>query len=179
MTLRKSLIVLDVVIIALAIVVVFSLMAGRNSKKHYYQNAHEAYLKAEQAAASWDTGSEPGKLYEVSSLYRIVFDDYPDSRWADDAIYRLASNIDPSEEEAIILYRKQGNFPSRQTILSNELVFNAGFFLFLLIRIYLPQIYRHEKFMDFAFLNTVMRTASFPRDGSGVNQVGPQFEYQP
>lgn len=63
---------------------------------------------------------------------------------------------------SIILYKKQGNFPRRQTILSNELVFNAGFFLFLLIRIYLPQIYRHEKFMDFAFLNAVMRTASFP-----------------
>lgn len=63
---------------------------------------------------------------------------------------------------SIILYRKQRSFPSRQAILSNELIFNAGFFFFLLIRIYLPQIYRHEKFMDFAFMNAVMRTASFP-----------------
>lgn len=63
---------------------------------------------------------------------------------------------------SIILYKKQGNFPKKAVILSNELVFAAGFFFFLLIRIYLPEIYRHEKFMDFAFLNAVMRTPSFP-----------------
>ncbi|HWQ48634.1 MAG TPA: DUF2298 domain-containing protein [Methanosarcina sp.] len=61
-----------------------------------------------------------------------------------------------------IVYRKQRNLPEKKILLSNELVFAAGFFFFLIVRMYLPEIYRHEKFMDFAFLNAVMRTSSFP-----------------
>ncbi|AKB56073.1 hypothetical protein A9239_05075 [Methanosarcina sp. A14] len=61
-----------------------------------------------------------------------------------------------------IVYRKQRTLPEKKILLSNELVFAASFFFFLLIRMYLPKIYRHEKFMDFAFLNAVMRTSSFP-----------------
>ncbi len=60
------------------------------------------------------------------------------------------------------LYKKQSHFPTKKVLLANELVFTGGFFFFLLVRIYLPEIYRHEKFMDFAFLNAVMRTSSFP-----------------
>jgi len=63
---------------------------------------------------------------------------------------------------SIIFYRKQGTLPEKKVLLSNELVFAAGFFFFLFVRMYLPEIYRHEKFMDFAFLNAVMRTSSFP-----------------
>ncbi|MDW5549371.1 DUF2298 domain-containing protein [Methanosarcina sp.] len=61
-----------------------------------------------------------------------------------------------------IIYRKQRILPEKKVLFSNELVFAAGFFLFLLIRMHLPEIYRHEKFMDFAFLNAVTRTSSFP-----------------
>jgi YYY domain-containing protein len=63
---------------------------------------------------------------------------------------------------SIILYRKQKLFPGRKTLIINELVFASGFFFFLLVRVYLPEIYMHEKFMDFAFLNTAIRTTSFP-----------------
>ncbi|HEY3360488.1 MAG TPA: DUF2298 domain-containing protein [Methanosarcina sp.] len=63
---------------------------------------------------------------------------------------------------SIIIYRKQRTLPKKEILLSNELVFATGFFFFLLVRMYLPEIYRHEKFMDFAFLNAVMRTSSFP-----------------
>lgn len=63
---------------------------------------------------------------------------------------------------SIILYRKQQFFPSRNILLMNELVFASGFFFFLVVRMYLPEIYKHEKFMDFAFLNVVIRTTSFP-----------------
>jgi YYY domain-containing protein len=63
---------------------------------------------------------------------------------------------------SIIVYRKQRTLPEKKVLLSNELVFAAGFFFFLFIRMHLPEIYRHEKFMDFAFLNAVMRTSSFP-----------------
>ncbi|RXA16826.1 hypothetical protein EQO05_13485 [Methanosarcina sp. MSH10X1] len=61
-----------------------------------------------------------------------------------------------------IVYRKQRILPEKKVLLSNELVFAAGFFFFLFIRMYLPEIYGHEKFMDFAFLNAVMGTSSFP-----------------
>ncbi len=63
---------------------------------------------------------------------------------------------------SILVYRKQRILPEKKLLLSNELVFAAGFFFFLIVRMYLPEIYRHEKFMDFAFLNAVMRTSSFP-----------------
>lgn len=63
---------------------------------------------------------------------------------------------------SIILYRKQRVFPNRKIVITNELLFASGFFFFLLVRMYLPQIYRHEKFMDFAFLNAVTNTTSFP-----------------
>ncbi len=63
---------------------------------------------------------------------------------------------------SVSLYKKQRNFPTKKILLVNELVFTGSFFFFLLVRIYLPEIYRHEKFMDFAFLNAVMRTSSFP-----------------
>lgn len=63
---------------------------------------------------------------------------------------------------SITVYRKQRILPEKKILLSNELVFAAGFFFFLFVRMYLPEIYRHEKFMDFAFLNAVMRTSSFP-----------------
>ncbi|WP_440946992.1 DUF2298 domain-containing protein [Methanosarcina sp. T3] len=60
------------------------------------------------------------------------------------------------------LYWKKKIFPERRVLLINELVFLAGFFFFLLVRVHLPEIYMHEKFMDFAFLNAVIRTSSFP-----------------
>ncbi len=61
-----------------------------------------------------------------------------------------------------ILYRKQRLLPSRKILIMNELVFVSGFFFFLLVRVHLPEIYMHEKFMDFAFLNAVIKTTSFP-----------------
>lgn len=61
-----------------------------------------------------------------------------------------------------IVYRKRRILPEKKILLSNELVFAAGFFFFLIVRMYLSEIYRHEKYMDFAFLNAVMRTTSFP-----------------
>lgn len=63
---------------------------------------------------------------------------------------------------SIILYRKKQVFPNRKILIMNELVFVSGFFFFLIVRMYLSEIYRHEKFMDFAFLNAVMKTTSFP-----------------
>jgi YYY domain-containing protein len=63
---------------------------------------------------------------------------------------------------SVYVYRKKRYFPKKKAILANELVFAAAFFFFLVIRIHIPKIYMHEKFMDFAFLNAVMRTSFFP-----------------
>lgn len=63
---------------------------------------------------------------------------------------------------SICVYRKQRYFPDKKILLSSELTFAAAFFFFLAIRYYIPRIYMHEKFMDFAFLNALIRTASFP-----------------
>ena len=100
---RKLHIIIDVLIAIVVIVIIISLVSGRDSL--YYQDAQKVYSKAEKAAASLDL-SKPENIYKLSNLYREVFDKYPDSRWADDAVYRLASRIDPTEEEAIILYRR-------------------------------------------------------------------------
>jgi len=63
---------------------------------------------------------------------------------------------------SIGLYWKKRIFPARKVLLVNELVFLAAFFFFLIIRVHLPEIYMHEKFMDSAFLNAIIRTSSFP-----------------
>jgi YYY domain-containing protein len=63
---------------------------------------------------------------------------------------------------SFFVYRKQRYFPDKKILLSNELIFAAAFLFFLIVRLYIPQIYMHEKFMDFAFLNAMIRTASFP-----------------
>ncbi len=63
---------------------------------------------------------------------------------------------------SMCIYRKQKYFPNKKILLSNELIFAAAFFFFLAVRFYIPIIYMHEKFMDFAFLNAMIRTSSFP-----------------
>jgi YYY domain-containing protein len=63
---------------------------------------------------------------------------------------------------SLYLYRRKKEFPEKRVILSNELVFAVAFIFFLIVRIYLPEIYNHEKYMDFAFLNAAIRTSAFP-----------------
>ena len=63
---------------------------------------------------------------------------------------------------SVYVYRKQRHFPEAKILLLNEFIFASAFFFFLIVRVYIPIIYMHEKFMDFAFLNAVMRTSSFP-----------------
>ncbi|MEA1943732.1 MAG: DUF2298 domain-containing protein [Euryarchaeota archaeon] len=50
-----------------------------------------------------------------------------------------------------------------EVIIRNEVLFVIGFIIFLMIRAYNPEITTFgEKFMDFAFLNAVMRSSHFP-----------------
>ncbi|MGE5412788.1 MAG: DUF2298 domain-containing protein, partial [Syntrophomonadaceae bacterium] len=51
---------------------------------------------------------------------------------------------------------------NRRALLQSELVFAAGFLLFLGIRAFNPEIYWGEKPMDFSILNILVRTRSLP-----------------
>ncbi len=62
-----------------------------------------------------------------------------------------------------IIYGKSGLYVRRDVIIRNEIVFFAAFIVFLAVRVYGPEITDFgEKFMDFAFLNAVMRSSQFP-----------------
>ncbi len=62
-----------------------------------------------------------------------------------------------------IIYGKSCLHVRRDVIIRNEIVFFAAFIVFLAIRVYSPEITDFgEKFMDFAFLNAVMRSSQFP-----------------
>ncbi|MEA1869187.1 MAG: DUF2298 domain-containing protein [Euryarchaeota archaeon] len=62
-----------------------------------------------------------------------------------------------------IIYDKSCLHVRRDVIIRSEIVFFAAFTVFLAIRVYSPEITDFgEKFMDFAFLNAVMRSSQFP-----------------
>jgi YYY domain-containing protein len=62
-----------------------------------------------------------------------------------------------------IIYGKSEMHIKRDVIIRNEIVFFVAFIVFLAIRVCGPEIVNFgEKFMDFAFLNAVMRSSHFP-----------------
>jgi YYY domain-containing protein len=62
-----------------------------------------------------------------------------------------------------IIYGKSEMHIKKDVIIRNEIVFFVAFIIFLAIRVYSPEIINFgEKFMDFAFLNAVMRSSQFP-----------------
>ena len=83
----------------------------------YYQHAEQAWLKAQKADTPPVTldDPDPKRIRKVRALYRKVFKEYPDSRWADNAIYELASRIARTDEEAFALYRRLiNNYPDSE-----------------------------------------------------------------
>ena len=106
----KKLIVVEIcVVIALAV----GFWIGRitspyNDYAHYYDNADKAWLNVQKMDTPPISFDEPDKnrLRKVRAAYRAVFDNYPDSRWADDAIYQLASRLPRTDEEGFALFRR-------------------------------------------------------------------------
>ena len=80
--------------------------SGDKSYENYYDNADKAWTAAQSIDNPPITLDEPDKnrLRKVRAAYREVFDQYPDSLWADDAIYQLASRIPRTDEEAFALF---------------------------------------------------------------------------
>lgn len=88
-----------------------------NSYAHYYSNADKAWTEVQQLDNPPVVLDEPDKsrLSKVRAGYRAVFDNYPDSLWADDAIYQLASRITRTDEEAFALFRRLiNNYPDSE-----------------------------------------------------------------
>lgn len=65
---------------------------------------------------------------------------------------------------SFIFYREYGICIEKRTVLRNELFFVPVFFIFLIIRSYSPDSYWEigEKFMDMAFINSILVSLSFP-----------------
>jgi TolA-binding protein len=78
-----------------------------NDYAQYYENADKAWAKAHEMNSPPVTYDEPDKsrLRKVRAAYRTVFENYPDTHWADDALYQLAL-LPRTNEEAFALYRR-------------------------------------------------------------------------
>ncbi|MFQ6072094.1 MAG: DUF2298 domain-containing protein [Methanosarcinales archaeon] len=63
----------------------------------------------------------------------------------------------------LYIYRKYNVFKiNRNLIFKNEILFILSFLVFAIIRMHNPNIYMGEKFMDFAFLNAIIKSHHFP-----------------
>ena len=93
-------------------------VTGNNtSYEHYYDNADKAWTAVKQIDEPPVELDSPDKnrLREVRAAYREVFENYPDSMWADDAIYQLASRLPRTDEEAFALFRRLiNNYPDSE-----------------------------------------------------------------
>ena len=90
---------------------------GSTSYEAYYDNADKAWAAVEALDKPPITLDSPDtdRLRKVRAAYREVFDKYPDSLWADDAIYQLASRIPRTDEEAFALFRRLiNNYPDSE-----------------------------------------------------------------
>ena len=106
---KKFIIVEICIVIALAL----GFWLGRitspyNDYSHYLENADKAWVKAFELDTPPISFDEPDKnrFRKVRAAYREVFENYPDSRWADDALYQLASRLPRTDEEGFALYRR-------------------------------------------------------------------------
>ena len=109
----KRFIVVEIIVVASLVIGFF---IGRASKSGdnlvaYYTNADAAWEKAQQTDTPPVTleDEDQKRVSEVRALYRHVFERYPDNRWADDAIYQLASRLGRTDEEAFALFRRLVN----------------------------------------------------------------------
>ena len=93
-------------------------VTGNNtSYEHYYDNADKAWIAVKQIDEPPVELDSPDKkrLRQVRAAYREVFENYPDSLWADDAIYQLASRLPRTDEEAFALFRRLiNNYPDSE-----------------------------------------------------------------
>lgn len=105
----KKFIIVEVCVI---IAIVLGFWIGRitspfNNYAKYYENADKAWSKVLEINSPTVTYDDPDqdRLREVRAACRAVFENYPDSRWADDALHQLAS-LPRTDEEGFALFRR-------------------------------------------------------------------------
>lgn len=106
---KKFILVEICVVLAIALGIwIGRITSPYNDYANYYQNADKAYTKAQQLDNPVITLDDPDKsrLRKVRAAYRAVFENYPDSLWADDALYQLASRLPRTDEEAFAMLRR-------------------------------------------------------------------------
>ncbi|MEO2005627.1 MAG: tetratricopeptide repeat protein [Candidatus Poribacteria bacterium] len=81
---------------------------GEVDYQNYYLNAADAYDLAVRTDSPPADANDPERWAQVLALYRQVFDTYPDSEYADDALFAIASRIDVTAQAdtAFALYRR-------------------------------------------------------------------------
>lgn len=101
---------LSLLLIVLAFIV--GLIVGSSGESgvsaNYYQKAAEQYQLAVQVDTPPAGADEPERWEKAIALYRSVFENYPDSDYADDALFAIASRIDYKAQPdiAFTLYRR-------------------------------------------------------------------------
>lgn len=97
------------------VLVILAFFAGRLSKGsgnasegEYYLTAAKLYEEAVQLDTPPADATDLERWEKVLTAYRRVFDHYPDSPYADDALFAIASRIDIQEQPdtAFALYRR-------------------------------------------------------------------------
>ena len=117
----KRFIIVEIVVVAALVIGFFIGRASNSANKleAYYTNADAAWEKAQQADTPPVTleDADQKRVSQVRALYRHVFEAYPDSLWADDAVYQLASRLGRTDEEAFALFRRLiNNYPDSEWV---------------------------------------------------------------
>jgi len=103
---KRIIIVVDLMILAF-LVGFFIGRATENRVGQYDDRADKAWRKVEKADTPPVTeDSDANQIEKIRTLYRKVFDRYPDSHWADDALYQYASRLAISQEQQFSMFRR-------------------------------------------------------------------------
>ena len=114
--------ILVIVVLAAGFLIGYGIGKSTNSDadyNRYYEKADEAWQKARMADNPPVTleDDDQNRIHKVRALYRRVFEKFPDSLWADDAIYQLATRIARTDEEQFALFRRLIiNYPDSEWI---------------------------------------------------------------
>lgn len=128
----KKFYIVEAVIIVAFIVGLFVgkfLTSEEDYYKDYYKLAAEAWEEAQEADTPPVSSEEPKRLRKVWALYRKVFEKYRDSQYADDALFQMASRMDPTSEETFALCRRLiNNYPDSDWADDSLYIISMGYY---------------------------------------------------
>lgn len=90
---------------------------GSKASGDYYATAAELYQQAADLDSPPADATDLERWQKVLAAYRVVFDEYPDSPYADDALFAIASRVDMQDQAdtGFALYRRLlNNYPDSE-----------------------------------------------------------------